>query len=235
MSGEGDPVSVLIGRLLGRLPPELVELIELGYKPTFHRATGRWYLQKRIGKKVSRKVVPKEYDDVMARLRSLLDREEGKAIQNMYKQHLKLRETVKRSEKPIIAKEIEDSAWFHNLLHDLGKYAYHRLVRYVDWTPEDVKDYKKAFDKLSDMLDNLMMLIEDAKKLERLVDERDALKFALSMALDQANELLALVRSYQQYVNLLLQYIPDDKKTVLLNSLIISRALEALPEISGGE
>ena len=36
MSGEGDPVSVLIGRLLGRLPPELVELIELGYLSLIH-------------------------------------------------------------------------------------------------------------------------------------------------------------------------------------------------------
>jgi len=238
MSGEGEPTSTLINRLLAELPPEYAELIQLGYRPTFHKATGRWYLQKRFGKKVSRRLVPKEYNELMSRLKSFLAREDAsaiQAIQDAFQQHLRLREVTKRPGRPILAKEIEDATWFHNLLHDLGKYAYHRLVKYVDWTPEDVKDYRKAFDKLAGMLNNLMLLIEDAEKLEKVVEERDALKFALSMAVDKSYELLALVESYQRYVNLLLQYIPDEYKTKLLNSLIVSRALETLPEISRGE
>jgi len=235
MSGEGEAISTLIGRILSKLPPDLAELIQLGYRPTFNKRAGRWYLQKRFGKKVSSKLVPKEYDELMRQLKELLSSEEGGEIQEMLQQHLRLREVTKQSGKPILAKEIEDATWFHNLLHDLGKYAYHRLVRYVDWTPEDVKDYKKAFDKLASKLDHLMMFIEDAGKLERVLMERDALKFALSMAVDKAYELLSLVESYRRYVDLLLRYIPDDVKSKLLNSLIISRALEALPEISRGE
>lgn len=225
----------ILYKILDSLPPDIAELVKLGYTPTLHKATGRWYLQKRIGKKISRKLVPKNYDSLMVRLKNIFSKQEGRAVQDELRQHMRLREVSKQTSKPILAKEIEDATWFHNLLHDLGKYAYHRLVKYVEWTPDDVSDYKKAFDKLADKLNVLMAYIDDAGKLEKVMDERDALELMLTMSMDMIDKLVNTVNSYKWHVDQLLSMVPDEYKTRYLNQIIVSRALQAIPQVVEGE
>jgi 5S rRNA maturation endonuclease (ribonuclease M5) len=132
------------------------------------------------------------------------------------------------SRKPIRQKEIEDAAWFHNLTHDLGKYVYHKLVKYVSWTDEDMKDYEHACKTLTRFIDNIQTLIEDSAKLQRLEDEKtlsEIEKCGYELVLDNA---LEQIKSLRQYNNILLgNMTPEGARRALyqITAAIITKTM----------
>jgi hypothetical protein len=118
---------------------------------------------------------------------------------------LKLREASIQPSKPILAKEIQDYAWSHNLYHDVGKYVCLELAKYVRFDDKDVNDSQRAFMKIIGVFKDLLRFAEDAKQLEKLRAERDALDILLTVSLDylekatsKLNEYLSVNKMYQE-------------------------------------
>jgi hypothetical protein len=118
---------------------------------------------------------------------------------------MKLRETSIQPSKPILAKEIQDYAWSHNLYHDLGKYVYHRLVKYVSLDDEDLNDPQRAFMKITGVFRDLLRFAEDVKQLEKLRAEKEAMDVLLTVATDylekavkKLNEYYCINKMYQE-------------------------------------
>lgn len=134
------------------------------------------------------------------------------------------------SKKPIRAKEIEDAAWFHNLLHDVGKYVYHKMVQFVDWTDQDMNDYEKARDKLTGFIDTIHALIEDSGKVQRLEDE----KTLLEMDLIKFQQVLAVavkrVQTLKWYNDILIGVMTPEVRLRALNQMIAASAIKVIPE-----
>jgi hypothetical protein len=116
-----------------------------------------------------------------------------------------IREARKLESKPIIAKEIEDSAWFHNLLHDLGKYVYHRLVKYVDWGAAEIESEKQAFAKLSAAVDDLMRFKDKLAAYEKVKLERDIHEMYLITSMDPLERLTYYLKAYKWYSDLMVK------------------------------
>jgi hypothetical protein len=94
---------------------------------------------------------------------------------------IKTRETARQPSKPIVAKEIEDAAWFHNLLHDVGNHVYHSVVTHVVLGEEELRDYEKARAKIVAYYDVLESLMAEADKVVEVEVENAELSFALEL------------------------------------------------------
>ena len=132
--------------------------------------------------------------------------------------------------KPIRAKEIEDAAWFHNLLHDVGKYVYHKMVQFVDWTDEDMVDYEKARKKLTSFINSIHALIEDSGKIQRFEDE----KMLLEVNLMKYQHVLAVavkrVQMLSGYNDILITCMTPECRLRALNQMMVAIAMKAMPE-----
>ena len=74
----------------------------------------------------------------------------------MIQYHKKHREISLQRSKLILTKEIS-VLHFNNPLHYLGKYTFHKLVKYVDWDTDDIKDHRSTFNKPARKLDTMMI------------------------------------------------------------------------------
>ena len=122
-------------KALASLPENLQQLIMQGFRPSYHKRLKRWILRKKVYGKDSMVYVPNEFSDVMQIIKAynmMKKKEEKLADASDYVLEGSLREIPKDERKPIIKKEIEDAAWTHNLYHDLGKYAFTQLVKFID-------------------------------------------------------------------------------------------------------
>jgi hypothetical protein len=111
--------------------------------------------------------------------------------------------------KPILVKEIQAAAWFHNLCSDLGNYVYRKLARYVDWEQEDLKDPDRAFKKLIGIFDGMLELREDAKALEKLKTENELLDILSSYLLNVFAKACDCLERYDNMFKLLTEEIPQ--------------------------
>lgn len=145
------------------LPPELASALARGFNPSYKKKRRRWYLQKWKEKPI---LVPKKYNEVMKQIYDAKKRRklEAKLEKSDEEYELELREKPKEPRKPIIEKEIEDAAWFHNLLHDLGNAVYHDIVRYVHLDGDDLKDPELATEKLIEYNRGLLDMREKAEE-----------------------------------------------------------------------
>lgn len=139
-------------------------------------------------------------------------------------------EERKTNLKPIREKEIEDAAWFHNLLHDLGKYVYHKLVQYVDWAPEDMESYDHARKTVTSYIDTLQQLIEDSGKIQRLQDEVEFSQIQLEKFEHVLNLTVARVKTLKWYNDLLISAMPPKVRLQALNQMIVAGAISIMPE-----
>jgi len=217
-----------LAELLESLPAPLAEAIKAGFGPTYKKPVKRWYLQKRGEKAI---LVPKEYDEVIREIYEL--RKKAKQAKEAEDYEKRIREAHKRSDQPVLAKEIEDAAWFHNLLHDLGKYAYHRLVKYVKWGPDEVEDPKAAFNRLSGFLEELMKFREDAARLQELEEELAVSEIYLTAYQDALERLASQLRTYKWYSDLMVRVMCPMCKQRALNQIVISGAIKVSPESRG--
>ena len=136
----------------------------------------------------------------------------------------------KDSRKPIREKEIEDAAWFHNLLHDLGKYVYHKMVQYVEWTDEDMSNYEHACKTLTGFVDGIHTLIEDGGKVQRLEDEKTLLELKLiecQIVLDVAVEKVKLLSWYN---DMLIGCMTPESRLRALNQMFVATAMKTMTE-----
>jgi len=136
----------------------------------------------------------------------------------------------KDSKKPIRAKEIEDAAWFHNLLHDLGKYVYHKMVKFVDWTDEDMNDYEHAHKKLAGFIDSIHALIEDSGKVQRLEDEKTLLELNLLKYQHVLGVAVKRVQMLSGYNDILITCMTPECRLRALNQMMVATAMKAMPE-----
>ena len=134
------------------------------------------------------------------------------------------------SRKPVREKEIEDAAWFHNLLHDVGKYVYHKMVRFVDWTDQDMNDYKKARDKLTGFIDSIHALIEDSGKVQRLEDEKTLLELNLLKYQHVLGVAVKRVQMLSGYNDILITCMTPECRLRALNQMMVAIAMKAMPE-----
>jgi len=134
------------------------------------------------------------------------------------------------AKKPIREKEIEDAAWFHNLLHDVGKYVYHKMVKYVDWTDQDMVDYEKAREKLTGFIDTIHVLIEDSGKVQRLEDEKTMLEMDLIKYQHVLTVAVKRVETLKWYNNMLIGVMTPEVRLRALNQMIAASAIKVIPE-----
>jgi hypothetical protein len=118
---------------------------------------------------------------------------------------MRLRETSIQSSKPILAKEIQDYAWSHNLYHDVGKYVCLELAKYVQFDDEDLNDSQRAFMKITGVFRDLLRFAEDVKQVEKLRAEKEAMDVLLTVATDylekavkKLNEYYCINKMYQE-------------------------------------
>jgi hypothetical protein len=136
--------------------------------------------------------------------------------------------------RPILTKEIEDAAWFHNLLHDVGKYVFHRLVKYVDWTEEHARDAEKAFEAIARFVDNLVEVgVEKAKVLEELKVENMALDAYLVFAVDLLQKAKERLMEYERFTELAAHTICPRCRAKLMAQLIADQAAGGARQAGG--
>jgi len=210
---------------LASLPENVRQLIMDGYKPSYHKRWNKWTLRKRIYGKDYMVYVPRKFSDTMQIIKAYNMKKKADALVQAsdYVLEGKLREIAKDERKPIIKKEIEDAAWMHNLYHDLGKYAFLQLVKYVDWTPDDVKNSEKAFNKLRAYFDTLLKYREQAKTIQELQER--ILKYEMfatyieskvKEVIDYINKLESTIQKQQLIIQLLISKLdPDNAKSLL--------------------
>ena len=136
----------------------------------------------------------------------------------------------KDSKKPVREKEIEDAAWFHNLLHDLGKHVFTKMVKFVEWGDQDMNDYEKARAKLCKFIDSVQALIEDSGKIQRLEDEKELLESNLERAQIVMNQLGRGVRTLKWYNELLIGIMPPQILRQAMDHVMVATSLRFIPE-----
>jgi len=134
------------------------------------------------------------------------------------------------SRKPVRQKEIEDATWFHNLLHDLGKYTYHKLVRYVKWTEEDMTNPEHARKTLTSYIDTLQALIEDSGKIQQLEDDKTLLEmnqFRIQHLLDVAVNGVKMLKGYN---DTLISCMTPECRLRALKQMLVASGMKAMSE-----
>lgn len=134
--------------------------------------------------------------------------------------HGELREKRKDTRKPIEAKEIEDMAWFHNLIQDVGKHVYHHAVNYVKLEGEDLEDYEKARDKIVGYVDNLIKFSENALRMAEI-------EAGLALATWMIDKLIERLRKLETIYYTVVQVMCPSCR----NKALLHLALQTLEEI----
>jgi hypothetical protein len=211
-------------KALASLPENLRQLIMQGFRPSYHKRLKRWILRKKVYGKDNMVYVPNEFSDAMQIIKAYnMKKVEKLADASDYVLEGKIREIPKEERKPIMKKEIEDAAWTHNLYHDLGKYAYHQLVKYVEWSPNDTKDSEQAFNKLRNYFDTLLKYRDQAKIVQGLQEQilrydmfTTYLESQIKEVVEYVNELKATIEKQQLFIQLLLNSLdPNTAKRML--------------------
>lgn len=154
---------------------DIPSLLEQGFRPVYHRARGQWYVQRRVDGRLVQKYVPKRYEPLVKSVYASLSEEHAKRLAEIEdaRHIMSLRRARLDERKPLIAKEIECMAWFHNVVFDLGTIAYLMLVSGIEWDELDARDAERAVGKLAQRLKSLLRLEKDAARLERLEQENE--------------------------------------------------------------
>jgi hypothetical protein len=109
---------------------------------------------------------------------------------------MRLREASIQSSKPILAKEIQDYAWSHNLYHDVGKYVCLELAKYVSFDDKDLNNPERASTKIIGVFKDLLRFAEDAKQLEKLRAEKEAMDILLTVSIDYLEKAVNMLNEY---------------------------------------
>ena len=127
----------------------------------------------------------------------------------------KIREVPVSAKKPILEKEIENSAWFHNLIHDVGKHVYHSVTTHVRLDVEDLNDYEKARAKMLKYYDTLEELKDDALKILDTQAENAELEYALKVALKTLDK-------YKRFIQVVTASMDKESRIRALTAFVLS-------------
>jgi len=224
---------------LNSLPENFKRLVLDGYTPVYYKPLDKWALRKLVNGKRDVVYVPKEFSDSMQIIKAFHMKKKADTLVQASDFVLegKIREIPKDERKPIIKKEIEDAAWVHNLYHDLGKYAYHQLVKYVDWSPNDTKDSDQAFSKLKAYFDTLLNYRDQAKVVQELQEQNlkydmyaTYLESKMREAIDYVNELKATIQKQQVFIQSILDNLDPDSSRRILSALVATLGTPVLTQ-----
>jgi hypothetical protein len=213
------------------LPPEYQDLIDAGWRPSKKRS--RWYLQKWLNGTVKTKLIPRKYDKLIEQIASKLPprpRKREVADEDWASEMRTTEERIARR-KPFIQKELEHTAWFGNLILDIGHYAYQKLQRYVDWTEEDISNEILAKEKICRLIDVLIAIHENPGVVGELELENATLKSQLEVAqqgwmLEKVLKKAALERG-----EILLRHMDRDALEAATKEFMATGLLEFSPEM----
>ena len=204
------------------------------FRKQFEKALVRYSQLKDMGKaesEIERILVGEKY---LASVLSKLLHKSGKClVRKVEAEDLGLAEKTfaerEDSRKPVRQKEIEDAAWYHNLIHDVGKYVFARLVKFVQWSDEDMNDYESARDKLTGFIDSIHGIIEDSGKVQRLDDEKTYLEM---MSLGYKHVLEVAVKRVQMlswYNDVLISCMTPESRLRALKQMMVVIAMKTEP------
>jgi hypothetical protein len=136
----------------------------------------------------------------------------------------------KDSKRPVREKEIEDAAWFHNLLHDVGKHTFTKMVQFVEWSNEDMNDYEKARTKLCKFIDSVESLIADSGKIQRLEDEKTLLGINMERIQYVFRMATKRVEIMKWYNSMLIRTMCPTCRLQAMNQMMAASAIKVMPE-----
>ena len=186
-----------------RTPEELTEKLKVG-RLGFHQGKGRWqvytkedgglvtYYVARSLEPLVEKLATEKGEELRKPLRG--SKAPTKADKSDRAAAKATRKAVKDARKPIVEKEIEDSAWFHNLIHDVGKHVYHSVTTHVRLDAEDLNEYEKARAKILKYYSTLEELKGDALRMLDTQAENAELEYALKRALTHIDKLSRFIQ-----------------------------------------
>lgn len=224
-------------------PNELRQIAENGGRFYYDKTNNSYIVKFRGG----RRYVSKKLNDsafIYWQMQRMKENERNMKEDSVLKENAKLIEylysATKDPNKPILAKEIETSAWFHNLIHDLGTFTYHFLASRVEWTVEDIKDEKKALKKLCERLINLYKNEKEIKRVEELKMDAEILEMYLSFCMDLLEETaqrsLSLHEAHKKFVELVAKVACTDcKKNLMVNTVLSNWTLRETSQKVGDE
>jgi len=116
------------------------------------------------------------------------------------------------------------------LFHDVGKYVFMKMLKFVDWSEEDMNDYEKARDKLTSFIDSNYALIEDPGKVQRLKDEKTLWEIKLyeyQLVLDATVKRVHMLSGYN---DTLISYMTPECRLRTRNQIIAEIAMKTTTE-----
>lgn len=115
---------------------------------------------------------------------------------------VRLHEDIRRArmdpKKPIIFKEIEDMAWWHGVIQELGKEVVFTILPLVQLNESEKRNYVEAVAKLSAVLKEM---IETAKKDAELVLKIRELEEMNKLLVDENSKLKDLLKEWNEFYN----------------------------------
>jgi hypothetical protein len=184
-----------------RSEEDLQELLDQGWTPTFKKRVGRWYVQKWGA---GARIVPHELEGLAKEAYDKRMAERARMGDERLQVQLRAKRLDER--RPILEKEIETTAWFHNLVLDLGRYTYHKIVQYVPWGEEHSQDEAKALKLLQSYIDDLVKLRENVNEYRALEVEN----MLANQYLDRMGELLEQAAERIKKQDLIIQALLQD-------------------------
>jgi hypothetical protein len=203
-----------------RFEEDLQELLDQGWTPTFKKRVGRWYMQKWGA---GARIVPRELEDIAREAYDRRMAERARTKDSTLQVQLRAKRLDER--RPILEKEIETTAWFHNLILDLGHYTYHKIVQYVPWGEEHAQDEAKALKLLQSYIDDLVKLRENVDELRRLEVENMLAEQFLRRYDEVLDQLMERVKKQDLIIQAMLQDLCPECQQRALARLITMMSL----------
>jgi len=125
--------------------------------------------------------------------------------------------------KPLVAREIEDQAWFKNLVYELGKNAFNLLIKHTDLSEEELtyEGWEKARDKLVAKLREIYDFWESNPTLRELGYEYRRVLVERDAAVKVANDLRVALREALSLLQAAITLMPKDalEKFMMLTAM----------------
>ena len=152
-----------------------------------------------------------------------LRRAEDEAKEEDLKRSKQIEQQRLDKRKPLVAREIEDQAWFKNLVYELGKNAFNLLIKHTDLSEEELtyEGWEKARDKLVAKLREIYEFWESNPTLRELGYEYRRVLVERDAAVKVANDLRVALREALSMVQAAITLMPKDalEKFMMLTAM----------------
>jgi len=192
-----------------------------GWKLQYNKSQGRVRLWKTVGGKKLWVSVPKNSEAFQYALELLESAEKAREADVKRAEAMEKVRLDKR--RPLIARELEDQAWFKNLIYELGKNAFNLLIKHSDLSEEELtyEGWEKARDKLVAKLREIYEFWESNPTLRELGYEYRRVLVERDAAVKVANDLRVALREALSMVQAAITLMPKDalEKFMMLTAM----------------